>query len=103
MVELVADFIPSSYRYCANGVPARYEQLEQRGAALREELHTEIERILNDVVKFKLHIQKSLEDYEGFVAEEVEKEWEELEHEGEEEKDENAVNGEIEDPEEMMD
>ena len=30
--------------------------------------------MLNDIVKFKLHIQKSLEDYEGFVVEEVEKE-----------------------------
>ena len=45
-----------------------------RADALREELHTEIERMLNDIVKFKLHIQKSLEDYEGFVVEEVEKE-----------------------------
>ena len=45
-----------------------------RADTLREELHTEIERMLNDIVKFKLHIQKSLEDYEGFVVEEVEKE-----------------------------
>ena len=28
--------------------------------------------MLNDVVKFKLHIQKSLEEYENLVAEEVE-------------------------------
>lgn len=35
------------------------------------------------MIKFKVHVQKSLEDYEGFVAEEVEKEWEGLE-EGEE-------------------
>ncbi|KAI9869738.1 MAG: kinetochore-associated Ndc80 complex subunit ndc80, partial [Pleopsidium flavum] len=38
------------------------------------ELHTEIERMLNDIIKFKVHIQKSLEDYEGFVVEEVEQE-----------------------------
>ena len=50
----------------------RYEQLTLRANARREELHTEIERILNDVIKFKVHIQKSLEDYEGFVLEEVE-------------------------------
>jgi kinetochore protein NDC80 len=41
---------------------------------LREELHTEIERMLNDIIKFKVHIQKNLEDYEGFVVEEVEQE-----------------------------
>ncbi|KAI9882675.1 MAG: hypothetical protein M1823_005580 [Watsoniomyces obsoletus] len=49
-----------------------YEQLTLRANSLREELHTEIERILNDVIKFKVHIQKSLEDYEGFVVDEVE-------------------------------
>lgn len=45
-----------------------------RANALREELHTEIERMLNDIIKFKVHVQKSLEDYEGFVVEEVEQE-----------------------------
>ena len=52
----------------------RYEQLTLRANALREELHTEIEKMLNDIIKFKVHIQKSLEDYEGFVVEEVEQE-----------------------------
>lgn len=42
--------------------------------ALREQLHTEIEKMLNDIIKFKVHVQKSLEDYEGFVVEEVEEE-----------------------------
>ncbi|SLM34503.1 hec ndc80p family protein [Lasallia pustulata] len=51
-----------------------YEQLTLRANALREELHTEIEKMLNDIIKFKVHIQKSLEDYEGFVVEEVEQE-----------------------------
>ncbi|KAF1987116.1 hypothetical protein K402DRAFT_376455 [Aulographum hederae CBS 113979] len=55
-------------------VTLEYEQLTLRAASLREELHTEIERMLNDVIKFKVHIQKSLEDYEGFVAEEVDRE-----------------------------
>lgn len=50
----------------------RYEQLTLRANALREELHTEIERMLNDIIKFKVHVQKSLEDYEAFVVEEVE-------------------------------
>ncbi|KAI9693578.1 MAG: kinetochore-associated Ndc80 complex subunit ndc80 [Bogoriella megaspora] len=54
-----------------------YEQLTLKAASLREELHTEIERALNDIVKFKLHVQKSLEDYETFVSEEVERECEE--------------------------
>lgn len=30
--------------------------------------------MLNDVIKFKIHIQKNLDDYEGFVADELEKE-----------------------------
>ncbi|KAI4284051.1 MAG: hypothetical protein L6R35_005000 [Caloplaca aegaea] len=56
------------------GVNIEYEQLTVRANALREELHTEIERMLNDIIKFKVHVQKSLEDYEGFVVEEVEEE-----------------------------
>lgn len=42
--------------------------------ALREELHTETMRMLNDVIKFKMHVQKNLEEYETFVADELEKE-----------------------------
>lgn len=45
---------------------------------MREELHTEIERVLNDVIKFKIHVQKSLEEYEAFVDEEVSREYENL-------------------------
>ena len=30
--------------------------------------------MLNDIIKFKVHVQKSLEDFEGFVVEEVEQE-----------------------------
>ncbi|KAI9815297.1 MAG: kinetochore-associated Ndc80 complex subunit ndc80 [Pycnora praestabilis] len=52
-----------------------YEQLTLRANTLREELHTEIERMLNDIIKFKVHVQKSLEDYEGFVADEVQQEF----------------------------
>ncbi|KAM0331714.1 hypothetical protein ACHAQA_003393 [Verticillium albo-atrum] len=51
-----------------------YEQLVLRANSLREELHTEIDRMLNDVIKFKIHVQKNLDDYEGFVADELEKE-----------------------------
>ncbi|OXV06125.1 hypothetical protein Egran_06109 [Elaphomyces granulatus] len=51
-----------------------YEQLTLRANALREELHTGVESMLNDIIRFKVHIQKSLEDYESFVADEVEQE-----------------------------
>lgn len=30
--------------------------------------------MLNDIIKFKVHIQKNLEDYEAFVEDEVEHE-----------------------------
>lgn len=30
--------------------------------------------MLNDVIKFKIHVQKNLDDYEGFVADELERE-----------------------------
>lgn len=50
----------------------RHEQLTLRTNALREELHTEIDKMLNEVIKFKIHIQKNLDDYESFVADEVE-------------------------------
>ncbi|EPE05120.1 hec ndc80p family protein [Ophiostoma piceae UAMH 11346] len=51
-----------------------YEQLTLRAGQLREELHTEIMRMLNDVIKFKMHVQKNLEEYEEFVTEELVKE-----------------------------
>ncbi|KAK0513355.1 hypothetical protein JMJ35_004341 [Cladonia borealis] len=54
-----------------------FEQLTLRANTLREELHTEIEKILNDVIKFKVHIQQSLENYEGFVDQEVKAELDE--------------------------
>lgn len=33
--------------------------------------------MLNDIIKFKIHVQQSLEGYEEFVAQEVEREVEE--------------------------
>lgn len=51
-----------------------YEQLTINAAALREELHTEVEKMLNDVIRFKVHIQKGLEEYEDFVVTECERE-----------------------------
>lgn len=58
-------------------IQSRYEQLQLRANALREELHTEIERMLDDIVRFKLHVQRSLEEYEQFIADEVERSCEE--------------------------
>ncbi|KAI9831824.1 MAG: kinetochore-associated Ndc80 complex subunit ndc80 [Phylliscum demangeonii] len=71
-----------------------YEQLSLRANARREELHTEVERILNDVIKFKVHVQKSLEDYEAFVGDEVEQE---LGFADDENDDEGAADGEKKD------
>nr|OQO24847.1 hypothetical protein B0A51_10334 [Rachicladosporium sp. CCFEE 5018] len=61
------------------GVGLEYEQLTHASAALREELHTELERMLNDIIKFKIHVQGSLEAYEEFVASEVDREMAEQE------------------------
>lgn len=52
----------------------RYDQLDYRANALREELHTEMEKMLNDICTFKVHVQKSIESYELFVSDEVEHE-----------------------------
>ena len=52
----------------------RFEQLTLRANTLRENLHTEIEKMLNDIIKFKIHVQKSLADYESFVGTEAENE-----------------------------
>ncbi|KAL6718939.1 kinetochore-associated Ndc80 complex subunit ndc80 [Lecanora helva] len=54
-----------------------FEQLTLRANSLREELHTEIEKILNDVIKFKVHVQQNLENYEAFVDQEVKAELDE--------------------------
>ncbi|KAK4570359.1 kinetochore-associated Ndc80 complex subunit ndc80 [Recurvomyces mirabilis] len=57
-------------------VHLEYEQLTIRSAAIREELHTELERMLNEIIRFKIHVQGSLEGFEEFVAQEVEREME---------------------------
>lgn len=62
---------PSSACRSKANVHDRFEQLTLRANSLREELHTEIEKILNDVIKFKVHVQQNLENYEGFVDLEV--------------------------------
>ena len=81
-----------SYPFAMLTPLSRFEQLTLRANTLREELHTEIEKILNDVIKFKVHIQQSLENYEGFVDQEVKAELDE----GGTEDDMMAVDGPIE-------
>jgi kinetochore protein NDC80 len=51
-----------------------YENFNFRATLLREELHTMVESMLNLVIRFKLHVQKGLEDYENFVVDEAEQE-----------------------------
>ncbi|KAH9822067.1 putative kinetochore protein ndc80 [Teratosphaeria destructans] len=60
-----------------------YDELTHRASRLREDLHTELERMLNEIIQFKIHIQQSLEHYEDFVAGEVDQEWQEQERERE--------------------
>lgn len=51
-----------------------YSQLKLRSEALREDLHSEVERMLQDIIKFKVHVSKNLEDYESIVCDEVNQE-----------------------------
>lgn len=69
--------LPTYTSLSGANIGVRYEQLQLRANSLREELHTEIERMLDDIVRFKLHVQRSLEEYEQFIADEVERSCEE--------------------------
>jgi kinetochore protein NDC80 len=53
-----------------------WEAMQEEAGRIREELHSGIERILEEVVNFKVHVQKGLEEFEGWVTEEVEGELE---------------------------
>ena len=53
----------------------RYEQLKLRADVLREELHTETDKMIQEIIKFKLHVQNGLVGYEEVLAEEVDKEF----------------------------
>jgi len=55
-------------------VQLAWEGMKQEADRVREEVHGGVERILEDVVKFKLHIKEGLEVFEGWVGEEVEAE-----------------------------
>jgi kinetochore protein NDC80 len=53
-------------------VAVAWESMRDEAARVREELHSGVERCLEDVIRFKVHIQKGLEEFEGWVGEEVE-------------------------------
>ncbi|KAL2408687.1 putative kinetochore protein ndc80 [Exophiala dermatitidis] len=53
-------------------VQVAWESMREEAARVREELHSGVERCLEDVIRFKVHIQKGLEEFEGWVGEEVE-------------------------------
>ncbi|KAF8460367.1 HEC/Ndc80p family-domain-containing protein [Kalaharituber pfeilii] len=52
-------------------VTIEYDQLEHAADALRQELHGEVERALSDIIKFKVHIQEGLGEYEKRLEDEV--------------------------------
>lgn len=51
-----------------------WDNMVSEAERVREELHSGVERILEDVVRFKLHVKGGLEVFEGWVGEEVEAE-----------------------------
>ena len=51
-----------------------YESMKEEGARVREALHGQVEKALEEVVRFKMHVQRGLEEFEGWIAEEVEEE-----------------------------
>ena len=53
-----------------------WEGMQEQAGQVREELHGGVERMLEEVVRFKLHVQRSLEEWERGVTEEVERELE---------------------------
>lgn len=52
-------------------ITIEWDQLQHATDALRQELHGEVERALNDIIKFKVHIQEGLVEFEKRLEEEV--------------------------------
>ncbi|KAF8420659.1 HEC/Ndc80p family-domain-containing protein [Tirmania nivea] len=52
-------------------VTIEWDQLQHAADALRQELHGEVERVLNDIIKFKVHIQEGLGEFEKRLEEEA--------------------------------
>ena len=55
-------------------VGVAYEGLREEAGRVREQLHGQVERALEEVIKFKVHVQRGLEEFEGWVGDEVEAE-----------------------------
>jgi kinetochore protein NDC80 len=55
-------------------VGVAWESMREEAGRVREELHGQVERALEEVIRFKVHVQKGLEEFEGWVGEEVEAE-----------------------------
>lgn len=49
-----------------------YDQLKHQASAVREHFHGEVERMLNEIVKFKIHVQKGLAKLDQFILTERE-------------------------------
>jgi len=48
-------------------ISIEYDEFYQAQAALREKLHSETQKIVGEVVDFKIHVQKNLEEFEDRV------------------------------------
>lgn len=55
-------------------VGVAWEGMREEAGRVREQLHGSVERALEDVIRFKVHVQKGLEEFEGWVMDEVEAE-----------------------------
>ena len=55
-------------------VGVAYEGMREEASRVQEELHGQVEKALEDIIKFKVHIQKGLEEFEGWVVDEVQAE-----------------------------
>ena len=48
-----------------------YDRFSHAAAAVREQLHSNTKRIVEDVIDFKVHVQKNLSEYEERVEGEL--------------------------------
>ena len=55
-------------------VGVAYERMREEASKVQEDLHGQVERALEEIIKFKVHIQKGLEEFEGWVVDEVQAE-----------------------------
>ena len=53
-------------------VTVQWEGMREEAGRVRESLHAQVERALEEVVKFKVHVQRGLEEFEGWVGEDGE-------------------------------